>query len=99
MPPESACTPLQTRTPSKQLVSQLIGATVSEVERELVLQTIIHCNGNRTRAARMLRVSIRTIRNKLREYSAAAETYPRQLTSRAPRTPGAKKPSSEAAFQ
>jgi DNA-binding NtrC family response regulator len=70
-------------------VSQLIGATVSEVERELVLQTIIHCNGNRTRAARMLGLSIRTIRNKLREYSAAEETHPRQLTSRAPRTPGA----------
>jgi DNA-binding NtrC family response regulator len=48
----------------------LVGATVGEVERELVLQTLARCNGNRTRAARVLGMSIRTLRNKIREYSA-----------------------------
>ncbi|MGQ0686601.1 helix-turn-helix domain-containing protein [Bradyrhizobium sp.] len=49
----------------------LIGATVGEVERELVLQTLVRCDGNRTRAARVLGISVRTLRNKIREYSAS----------------------------
>lgn len=53
-----------------QVVPLLIGATVSEIERELVLQTLARCNGNRTRAARVLGVSVRTLRNKIRLYSA-----------------------------
>ncbi|MDI4237921.1 helix-turn-helix domain-containing protein [Bradyrhizobium sp. 31Argb] len=53
-----------------EIVPLLIGATVGEVERELVLQTLIRCNGNRTRAARVLGVSVRTLRNKIRSYSA-----------------------------
>ncbi len=52
------------------VVPLLVGATVSEVERELVLQTLTRCNGNRTRAARVLGMSIRALRNKLRKYSA-----------------------------
>jgi DNA-binding NtrC family response regulator len=53
-----------------EVVPLLIGATVSEVERELVLQTLARCDGNRTRAARVLGLSVRTLRNKIREYSA-----------------------------
>jgi DNA-binding NtrC family response regulator len=53
-----------------EIVPLLIGATVGEVERELVVQTLIRCNGNRTRAARVLGVSVRTLRNKIRSYSA-----------------------------
>ena len=53
-----------------QIVPLLIGATVGEVERELVLQTLARCDGNRTRAARVLGMSVRTLRNKIRQYSA-----------------------------
>ena len=53
-----------------EIVPLLIGATVGEVERELVLQTLARCNGNRTRAARVLGVSVRTLRNKIRQYAA-----------------------------
>jgi DNA-binding NtrC family response regulator len=53
-----------------EIVPMLIGATVGEVERELVLQTLGRCDGNRTRAARVLGVSVRTLRNKIRQYSA-----------------------------
>jgi DNA-binding NtrC family response regulator len=52
------------------VVPLLIGSTVGEIERELVLQTLARCNGNRTRAARVLGVSVRTLRNKIRQYSA-----------------------------
>jgi DNA-binding NtrC family response regulator len=47
----------------------LVGRTVSDVERELILDTLDHCLGNRTHAANILGISIRTLRNKLREYS------------------------------
>ena len=53
-----------------EIVPLLIGATVGEIERELVLQTLARCGGNRTRAARVLGVSVRTLRNKIRQYSA-----------------------------
>jgi DNA-binding NtrC family response regulator len=53
-----------------EVVPLLIGSTVGEIERELVLQTLIRCQGNRTRAARLLGFSVRTLRNKIRIYSA-----------------------------
>jgi DNA-binding NtrC family response regulator len=59
-----------------EVVLLLIGATVGEIERELVLQTLARCDGNRTRAARVLGVSVRTLRNKIRQYSAAGIDVP-----------------------
>lgn len=47
----------------------LIGRTVGDVERELILSTVDHCLGNRTHAANILGISIRTLRNKLKEYN------------------------------
>jgi DNA-binding NtrC family response regulator len=62
---------LPSHTPApNEIVPLLIGATVGEIERELVLQTLGRCDGNRTRAARVLGVSVRTLRNKIRQYSA-----------------------------
>jgi two-component system, response regulator FlrC len=46
----------------------LVGRTVADVERELILDTLDHCLGNRTHAAKILGISIRTLRNKLNEY-------------------------------
>ena len=47
---------------------ELVGRTVADVERDLILDTLDHCLGNRTHAARILGISIRTLRNKLSEY-------------------------------
>jgi two-component system response regulator FlrC len=44
------------------------GTTVKEMERRLILSTMGQVNANRTRAAEMLGISIRTLRNKLNEY-------------------------------
>ena len=52
----------------------LVGKTVAEVERELILNTLDHCLGNRTHAANILGISIRTLRNKLKEYGDAGMT-------------------------
>jgi len=67
LPAPEAAAPQLTPT---EVVPLLIGATVGEVERELVLQTLARCNGNRTRAARLLGFSVRTLRNKIRLYAA-----------------------------
>ena len=44
------------------------GRTVMEHEKELILSTLKRLNGNRTHTAKALGVSVRTIRNRLREY-------------------------------
>ncbi len=55
---------------AEQVSRGLVGRTVAEVERDLILQTLRHCLGNRTHAANVLGISIRTLRNKLNEYAA-----------------------------
>jgi DNA-binding NtrC family response regulator len=57
-------------------VAALVGRRVEEVERELIIETLSHCLGNRTRAAEILGISIRTLRNKLQEYRAAGVAVP-----------------------
>lgn len=47
----------------------LVGRTVAAVEQDLIIDTLKHCLGNRTHAATILGISIRTLRNKLRQYS------------------------------
>ncbi|GGH28934.1 sigma-54-dependent Fis family transcriptional regulator [Alsobacter metallidurans] len=54
----------------------LVGRTVADVERELILDTLDHCLGNRTHAAKILGISIRTLRNKLNEYTADGVAVP-----------------------
>ncbi|MGA7673913.1 MAG: sigma-54 dependent transcriptional regulator [Rhizomicrobium sp.] len=54
----------------------LVGRTVADVERDLILDTLDHCLGNRTHAANILGISIRTLRNKLREYTQAGLAVP-----------------------
>jgi len=46
-----------------------VGQTVAEMERHLIINTLGHCLGNRTHAANILGISIRTLRNKLKQYS------------------------------
>jgi two-component system response regulator FlrC len=58
------------RTAAEQVTRNLVGRTVAEVERDLILETLKHCLGNRTHAANILGISIRTLRNKLNEYAA-----------------------------
>src|SRR5215467_36715 len=54
---------------AEQVTRALVGRTVADVERDLILETLKHCLGNRTHAANILGISIRTLRNKLNEYS------------------------------
>lgn len=53
-----------------------VGQTVAEMEQQLILDTLEHCLGNRTHAANILGISIRTLRNKLKEYTEAGVSVP-----------------------
>ena len=66
--PDAQALAPQALTPH-DIVPMLIGSTVEAIERELVLQTLTRCEGSRTRAARLLGVSVRTLRNKIRQYA------------------------------
>ena len=55
--------------PADGIVFSGVGKTVAEVERDLIIDTLSHCLGNRTHAANILGISIRTLRNKLKQYS------------------------------
>jgi DNA-binding NtrC family response regulator len=51
----------------------LAGLTVHEVERRLIFDTLRQTNNNRSRAAEMLGISVRTLRNKLAEYRGGGQ--------------------------
>ncbi|MBM4267814.1 MAG: sigma-54-dependent Fis family transcriptional regulator [Deltaproteobacteria bacterium] len=57
--------------PAKETSISLAGRTVHEVERQLIFETLQRTNNNRSHAARMLGISVRTLRNKLAEYRSS----------------------------
>jgi DNA-binding NtrC family response regulator len=61
---EGQCDHQNTRLPG----GVQVGSTVREMEKALIEKTLNELGQNRTRAAEMLGISIRTLRNKLREY-------------------------------
>ena len=77
-PPRSRRSPRAERRgrPPRRSTRSLVGRTVADVERDLILDTLDHCLGNRTHAANILGISIRTLRNKLREYADAGLSIP-----------------------
>jgi DNA-binding NtrC family response regulator len=61
---------------AEQVTRSLVGRTVADVERDLILETLKHCLGNRTHASNILGISIRTLRNKLNEYATDGVPIP-----------------------
>ncbi|GAU86804.1 transcriptional regulatory protein flbD [Bosea sp. BIWAKO-01] len=57
-------------------MEQLVGLPVADVERDLILATLRETGGNRTHAANMLGIAIRTLRNKISAYSANGHDVP-----------------------
>lgn len=62
----------------------LVGRTVADVERQLIIDTLSHCLGNRTHAANILGISIRTLRNKLKIYADQGVDVPQPGEERSP---------------
>jgi len=59
-----------------EAIRHLVGRTVAQVECELIVETLINQGGNRTNAARLLGISLRTLRNKIHEYKARGKILP-----------------------
>ena len=54
-------------------IVHLIGHTLARVEREFILQTLRYNQGNRTHAANSLGISIRSLRDRIRNYRNRGE--------------------------
>jgi DNA-binding NtrC family response regulator len=63
-------------TAAESATRNFVGQTVATMEQQLIIDTLEHCLGNRTHAANILGISIRTLRNKLKEYSEAGVSVP-----------------------
>ncbi len=48
--------------------------TLAELEKQHIISALARCNNNRTQAARVLEISVRTLRNKLNEYAGGSAT-------------------------
>jgi DNA-binding NtrC family response regulator len=57
-------------------IKRLIGHTLARIEREFILQTLRWCQGNRTRAADRLGISVRSLRDRIRNYRYQGESVP-----------------------
>jgi DNA-binding NtrC family response regulator len=57
-------------------VRQMAGHTLAYIEREVILHTLKTLGGNRTRAASILGISVRCLRDKLRNYRAQGVFVP-----------------------
>lgn len=76
MPEPMATTTMSPRTSISSASGGLVGRTVESVEQELIIDTLSHCLGNRTHAANILGISIRTLRNKLKTYNEQGLSIP-----------------------
>jgi transcriptional regulator with PAS, ATPase and Fis domain len=61
--------PLSAQLLDANTVAVPVGSTVNEMERQLILRTLESAGQNKTRAAEVLGVSLKTLHNKLKEYS------------------------------
>ena len=72
----TAAAPAQPQAAAGNEVRARVGNTVADVERDLILDTLQHCLGNRTHAANILGISIRTLRYKLKLYGQGGIAIP-----------------------
>lgn len=68
--------PETTAETSASPADAMVGRTVADVEKDLIISTLKHTFGNRTHAATILGISIRTLRNKLKLYTEEGEDVP-----------------------
>lgn len=70
--------PAATKTSTQEIVQSQVGQTVASVEKKLILDTLQSTSWNRTTAAALLGISIRTLRNKLKQYQDEGCNIPSQ---------------------
>jgi DNA-binding NtrC family response regulator len=63
-----------------EAVRRLVGRRIAEVECELIIETLADQRGSPTNAAKLLGISIRTLRNKIHEYDGRGKQCPNQAS-------------------
>jgi DNA-binding NtrC family response regulator len=73
LPPGFGTRPIKHATDNDtNLVQVEVGTTVDEAERRLIMKTLESTNNNKTKAAEILGISLKTLHNKLKEYGSAS---------------------------
>jgi len=72
LPPGFGHAPLRTAINDPDAVRLGVGTTVGEAEKMLILKTLESTNNNKTKAAEILGISLKTLHNKLKEYGSNA---------------------------
>jgi transcriptional regulator with PAS, ATPase and Fis domain len=72
LPPNFGSTGLRVASSDSEGLRLDVGTTVEEAEKMLILKTLTATNNNKTRAAEILGISLKTLHNKLKEYGSAA---------------------------
>jgi two-component system response regulator FlrC len=67
-PPERWAVGAQARQEIAAAKAPASSVSMREMEEQLIFKTLKQVNDNRTRAAKMLGISVRTLRNKLKQY-------------------------------
>ncbi|HZR66454.1 MAG TPA: sigma-54 dependent transcriptional regulator [Terriglobales bacterium] len=72
LPPGFGHAPVRLSEEESDSIRVGVGTTVGEAERLLILKTLESTNNNKTRAAEILGISLKTLHNKLKEYGSSA---------------------------
>jgi DNA-binding NtrC family response regulator len=72
LPPAFGHAPVRTASNDPDAVRLGVGTTVGEAEKMLILKTLESTNNNKTRAAEILGISLKTLHNKLKEYGSSS---------------------------
>jgi DNA-binding protein Fis len=67
---------MQTDAIENLVAEQLVGHTLKQVEQALIIQTLVDVEGNRTRAAMVLGISVRCLRDKIRLFKELGLVVP-----------------------
>jgi DNA-binding NtrC family response regulator len=70
LPPGFGATQVKTADFDPNAIHLGVGTTVEEAEKQLILRTLASTNNNKTRAAEILGISLKTLHNKLKEYGS-----------------------------
>jgi DNA-binding NtrC family response regulator len=71
LPPGFGHAPLRTAANDPDAVRLGVGTTVGEAEKMLILKTLESTSNNKTKAAEILGISLKTLHNKLKEYGSS----------------------------
>jgi DNA-binding NtrC family response regulator len=72
LPPGFGSAPTRPSLDDADSIRVGVGTTVGEAERLLILKTLESTNNNKTRAAEILGISLKTLHNKLKEYGSSS---------------------------